>query len=131
MIDAADFLKWLYIFNVNFGNSNIPIPVPLSYGGTGADLTAANNSLVYSTSSAFALLAPDDNGVLITSNAGVPSWLANSGTPGYVLTANAGAPPSWQNITAEGAVTSVHTDSGNITPSMGVVTITGGSTGLT
>lgn len=47
-----------------------------------------------------------NNGVLITSNTGIPSWLANSGTPGFILTANSGAPPSWQVNAASGTVTS-------------------------
>jgi hypothetical protein len=94
-------------------------------------LTNAINTILYASSAnVMAALATGNNGVLITSNAGVPSWLAN-GTAGYVLTANSGAPPSWQNISAEGAVTAVDTDSGNITPSAGVITISGGTTGLT
>lgn len=36
------------------------------------------------------------DGVLVTNNTGVASFLPNSGTPGYVLTANSAAPPSWQ-----------------------------------
>ena len=126
--------------------------IPLAYGGTNANLTASNGGIVYSTASAFAILAgtatanqmlmsgasttpiwttstwPTDaaqydilyataahawgrlatanDGVLITSNSGVPSWLANSATPGYVLTANSGAPPSWQALSGS-AVTSI------------------------
>lgn len=72
-----------------------------------------------------------NNGVLITGNTGVPSWLANSGTPGFVLTANSGAPPSWQSASASGAITTIDGDSGSATPSSGILTISGGSTGLT
>lgn len=94
--------------------------------------TNAVSTLLYASSAnVMAALATANEGVLITSNTGVPSWLANSGTPGFVLTANSGAPPSWQSIAAEGAVTQVDTDSGNITPTAGVITITGGTTGLT
>ncbi len=71
------------------------------------------------------------NGVLITSNAGIPSWLANSVTPGFVLTANSGAPPSWQAVSASGAITTINGNSGSATPSSGIVTINGGTTGLT
>lgn len=93
--------------------------------------TNAVNTLLYASSAnVMAALATANDGVLITSNSGVPSWLANSGTPGYVLTANAGAPPSWQNIQADGAVTSLSGDSGSATPSTGVITLSGGSTGL-
>ena len=35
MINAADFLKWLEIFNVQYGPDIIPIPVPIADGGTG------------------------------------------------------------------------------------------------
>ena len=59
--------------------------------------TTTINQLLYSSSAnVIGGITVADNGVLITSNSGVPSWLANSGTPGYVLTANSGAPPSWQ-----------------------------------
>lgn len=65
--------------------------------------TNAINTLLYASSAnVMAALATANNGVLITSNSGVPSWLANSGTAGFVLTANSGAPPSWQSA---GAVT--------------------------
>lgn len=63
---------------------------------TFADTYAASTLLYSNGANAVVGLATANNGVLITSNAGVPSWLANSGTPGYVLTANSGAPPSWQ-----------------------------------
>jgi hypothetical protein len=45
----------------------------LAHGGTNAALVASANSLVYSTATQFALLASANNGVLITSGAGVPS----------------------------------------------------------
>jgi hypothetical protein len=35
MITASDFLKWLEIFNVNFGGNVITIPVSIAQGGTG------------------------------------------------------------------------------------------------
>lgn len=71
------------------------------------------------------------NGVLITDNTGIPGWLANSSTPGYVLTANSGAPPSWQSITANPVIETLLGDSGSSAPSSGIVTISGGTTGLT
>jgi len=59
--------------------------------------TTTVSQLLYSSSAnTVSGLATGNDGVLITSNTGVPSWLANSGTAGYVLTANTGAPPSWQ-----------------------------------
>ena len=46
-----------------------------------------------------------NNGTLITSATGVPSWLAN-GTTGQVLTATTGSPPSWSNASGTGTVSS-------------------------
>jgi hypothetical protein len=65
-------------------------------GGTGLASTTINQILYSSATSTIAGLSTANNGVLITSNSGVPSLLANSGTAGFVLTANSGAPPSWQ-----------------------------------
>ena len=78
-----------------------------------------------------------NNGVLVTSNSGVPSWLANSSTPGYVLTANSGAPPSWQATGASGGFTQINiqtfTSSGTYTPTTNmkycIVEICGGGGG--
>lgn len=47
--------------------------VGLAYGGTNANLTASANGLIYSTASAMAILATANNGVLVTSGAGIPS----------------------------------------------------------
>jgi hypothetical protein len=93
---------------------------------------SANQIGYYATSgNKISALTGANNGVLITSNAGVPSWLANSGTPGFVLTANSGAPPSWQAVSASGAITTIDGDSGSATPLSGILTISGASTGLT
>jgi hypothetical protein len=94
--------------------------------------TNAVNTLLYASSAnVMGALATANNGVLITSNSGAPSWLANSGTAGYVLSANASSPPSWQAISAIGGTTSVTGDSGSATPLSGAVIISGGTTGLT
>jgi hypothetical protein len=58
--------------------------------------TTINQLLFSSAANTIAGITTANDGVLITSNTGVPSWLANSGTAGFVLTANSGAPPSWQ-----------------------------------
>lgn len=77
------------------GSSSAPAWSTATYLAT---LTA--NGIVYaSASNTMAQISTANNGVLITSNSGVPSLLANSGTPGFVLTANSGAPPSWQAAT--------------------------------
>lgn len=87
--------------------------------------TTANQILYSSSTSVVGEITGANNGVLITSNAGVPSLLANSGTPGWVLTANAGAPPSWQAGGASGIT--IAGDSGTTTGNS--FTFTGGSSG--
>ena len=59
--------------------------------------TTANDILYSSAANTVGQITTADNGVLISGTTGIPSWLANSSTAGYVLTANSGAPPSWQN----------------------------------
>lgn len=58
--------------------------------------TTADQILYSSATNTIGEITAGIDGVLVSSHVGVPSWLANSGTPGFVLTANAGAPPSWQ-----------------------------------
>jgi len=71
MISASEFLKWLYVFNVQFGDVGpITIPVPMQQGGTGANLTPTNNSLFYSTASHGALLATANSSALVTDSSG-------------------------------------------------------------
>lgn len=109
------------------GSSAAPAWTTSTYPAT----NAVNTLLYASSANTMAALATANDGVLITSNTGVPSWLANSGTAGFVLTANTGAPPSWQTISAGGAITTVNGDAGSITPTAGVITISGGTSGLT
>ena len=53
-------------------------------------------------------------------------------TSGYVLTSNGSSTlPSFQAVSASGAIMTIDGDSGSMTPTAGVVTISGGSTGLT
>ena len=66
-----------------------------------------------------------NDGVLITDNTGVISWLANSGTAGFVLTANSGAPPSWQSAGGGGGITTLDGDVGSATGSTILVTAKG------
>ena len=54
-------------------------PVPLNLGGTNAALTAVTDGVVYSTSSALAILSTANNAVLSTNGSGVPS-MSTSGT---------------------------------------------------
>jgi hypothetical protein len=101
-------------------------------GTSGDVLPGLQNELGWyaTTGSEISGLTTSDNGVLITSPSGVPGWLAN-GTPGYVLTANSGAPPSWQVVSASGAITRIDGNTGSVTPTAGVITISGGTTGIT
>jgi hypothetical protein len=60
--------------------------------------TTTVSELLYSSSAnTVEGLATGNNGVLITSSGGVPSFLAN-GTTGQVLTATTGSPPSWTTV---------------------------------
>ena len=79
-------------------------------------VTSSNPLLITINSSTdqLGVVATGNNGVLITSNSGVPSLLAN-GTAGYVLTANSGAPPSWQANSASGDIHTINGDSGSVT----------------
>jgi hypothetical protein len=69
-----------------------------------------------------------NDGVLITSNTGIPSLLPN-GTTGQVLTATTGGAPSWASISADGAVTELHADDGNnaLPTVAGLINIHGGN----
>lgn len=106
-------------------------PFSIQSGGTARGTLTNNAVLVGAGTNPVTQVTPAANGVLISSNTDVPSWLANSGTPGYILTANSGAPPSWQSASASGAITTIDGDSGSVTPTAGVVTFTGSTTGLT
>jgi hypothetical protein len=60
--------------------------------------TTANEILYSSASNTVSQITAADNGVLITSAAGVPSLLAN-GSTGQILTATTSNPPSWTTAT--------------------------------
>lgn len=70
---------------------SVTFPIPMSKGGTGANLTAANGAIPYSTASAIALLAAGASGQLFQSGgAGAPNWTTptypgTSGTSGKFL----------------------------------------------
>lgn len=60
--------------------------------------TTVINQLLYSSANnVVSGLTAGNNGVLLSTATGIPLWLPNSVTPGFVLTANSGAPPSWQD----------------------------------
>ena len=62
------------------------------------------NALLYSSAANVVDQVPVViDGVLISNHAaGLPHFLPNSGTAGWVLTANSGAPPSWQAVPSSG-----------------------------
>jgi hypothetical protein len=88
--------------------------------------TVANQILYSSATNTVAGLTTANDGVLITSNTGVPSFLPN-GTVNYVLTANTAAPPSWQP-TASSSISITGDTGGALTGNS--FTFTGGTTGL-
>ena len=62
------------------------------------------NALLYSSAANVVDQVPVViDGVLVSNHAtGLPYFLPNSGTAGWVLTANSGAPPSWQAVPSSG-----------------------------
>lgn len=108
----------------------------LQSGGAGSDpaystatypATTTINRLLYSSSNnVIGQITAGANGVLISDNSSIPSWLAN-GTAGQVLTANTGAPPSWQAGGGGGTLNTLTPDSGTspVLPTGGTITIAG------
>lgn len=75
--------------------------------------TNAINTLMYASSAnILGSISAANDGVLITSNTGVPSFLS-AGTTGQVLTATTGSPPSWASPATSGTVTTVSVVSTN------------------
>ena len=72
------------------GASANPTWTTTTYPGS----NAINTIMYASAANTLSSIAAVDNGVLITSASGVPSFLAD-GTTGQVLTATTGAPPAW------------------------------------
>lgn len=87
--------------------------------------TTINTILYSSAANTIGQITAANNGVLISSNAGVPSFLANSGTAGFVLTANSGSPPSWK--AAPSGITNLNGDTGSSTGSTITFTSTSNS----
>lgn len=108
------------IWNVGPGNSG----QILQSGGASAypfystttypSANAINTILYASAANTMSALATSNDGVLITSNTGVPSWLA-AGTTGQVLTATTGGAVSWASP-ATASIT-INGDTGSITGS--------------
>lgn len=77
------------------------LPTWTNAPGTGTVNSGTINDLAYYASSTNAVspLATTSNGLLVTSNTGVPSILAGPGTTGNVLQSNAAAAPSFSTAT--------------------------------
>lgn len=106
MIDGADFLKWLEAFNIKSGGG--------AASGTVNSGTANQIAYYATTGNAVSGLTTANNGVLITSAAGVPS--ISSTLPTTVQT----------NITRLGTIAQSVVITGSVTPSQ-----TGGIIGTT
>src|SRR5437762_17732 len=91
------------------GTVALTVPVAIANGGTNAITFATTDGTVYY-----------DGTRLVTTA---------TGTSGQVLTSNgAGVAPSYQSISASGAVTTLHTQDGNnVTPTTGTINISGGN----
>ena len=98
------------------GTVALTIPVVVSSGGTGDTSFTAYAPIVGGTTT---------TGALQQATTGI-------GNSGYVLMSNgSSAIPSFQNVSAGGAVTIVNADSGSASPTSGAILISGGTTGLT
>lgn len=77
------------------GSSTTPAWSTATYPAT----TTANQLLYSSATNTITGLTSANNGVLVTSNSGVPSILAGSGTSSQILVSNSAAAPSWSTAT--------------------------------
>ena len=80
----------------------------MTYANFNAQIVGSGtaNDLAYfaTTGNALSALATANDGVLVTSTAGVPSILAGPGVTGKVLSSNAAGAPSWTTATFPGTV---------------------------
>lgn len=93
---------------------SLDVPVIMSRGGTGANLSPANGAIPYSTATEMALLAPGTAGKLLkAAGAAAPVWststFADAGADGEVLTASGG---NW--VSAAGGGSSPLTTKGDL-----------------
>jgi len=98
-----------------------PYPLRLGLGGSGASLTASNGGIVYSTASAFAILAgvPSLNLPLLSSVSSAPVWGAYAITLGGAITT-----AGYLTMVGAFGVTQTYTGTTNITmPQAGTVAV--------
>ena len=77
------------------GTSSAPSWSTATYPAT----TTINQILYSSTANTITGLATGNNGLLVTSSSGVPSFLSNSLVSGNMLMSNSALPPSWSTAT--------------------------------
>ena len=98
--------------------------VTLALAGPYAPFTFTTNGVLYGNATGAILATPPaDNGVFISSNAGVPNFLA-LGTIGQVLTVTPGG-PLWQTPAASGLVWSVNNAGGAAVVGVGNIITSG------
>lgn len=108
----------------------------LATTSTYPDTNAISTLLYASSANVMGALATANNGVLVTSNTGVPSILAGPGTTGNILQSNAAAAPSFSTATYPSTTTineilyssAANTVTGLATANRGVLTT--GATGV-
>ncbi len=103
--------------------------LPVANGGTGAP--TLTGVLTGNGSSAVTANAITQHDVLVGGASNAITSISPS-TSGFVLTSNGtSADPTFQAVSASGAITTIAGNTGSATPSSGTLTINGGSTGLT
>lgn len=102
--------------NSSFGTSGLTLP--------STSFVSSGQSLLKGTSSGTISILPQ--AAAGTYNFNLPT---TAGTSGQLLTSAAGgaSPMTWTSISATGAVTQVNGNSGSVTPSSGVITVTSGA----
>ena len=131
--------------SVTFAKLNLPSSAPRQMFQSGAGITpawststwpattTANRILYSSANNVVAEIATANNGILVTSNAGVPSILAGPGTTGNILQSNAAAPASYSTATypsvATGTGTILRANGTNWVPSTAQYPDTAGAVG--
>ena len=131
--------------SVTFAKLNLPASAPRQMFQSGAGITpvwststwpattTVNRILYSSATNVVAEIATANNGILVTSNAGIPSILAGPGTTGNILQSNAAAPPSYSTATypsvATGTGTILRANGTNWVPSTATYPDTAGTAG--
>ncbi len=101
------------------------VPTTTTYPST----NAINTIMYASSANVLGVISAANNGVLISSAGGVPSWLA-AGSTGQILVATTGSPPSWSTFSsfgvssAQGTANQVLVNATSGSPVTGAITLT-------